>query len=145
MGTRAQFFIGDPEDVTNREFLGCVAWDGHIEGDCGEALRGAKSPDEFRAGVQKIAASRKDFCDPATRSFPFPWTKNLYLTDSTFAFFDGEVKATAFHLGWRPLEAFFGDTDPYGDDPKDELPNDVPAPVSTKPPGPDSIMIISAR
>ncbi len=147
MGTRAQFFIGNPEDLQNREWLGCVAWDGHPSGDCGDALRGATTPEAFRAGVADIKSQRDDFTDPATRSWPFPWVTDLYLTDTTFAFFDGKVQATSYHSGWRPLEAFYAD-DPYGEDHKDELPRTVPAPVGapgddSKPRGPDSIMILA--
>lgn len=146
MGTRAQFFIGDPQDLQAREWLGTVAWDGHANGDCGDALRGAKTAEEFKAGVAKIAAERKDFGDPAERSFPFPWKDDLFLTDVTFAFFDGEVRATYFHSGFRPLEFFYdGEGGNYGADHQDELPKNVMAPVSQKPPGPDSIMILSVR
>ncbi len=146
MGTRAQFFIGNPQDIEGREWLGTVAWDGYPNGDCGDAVRGSKTADEFRAGVAKIAKEREDFGDPDRNSFPFPWRDDLFRTDVTFAFFDGEVKATYYHAGFRPLEFFYGeDGGEYGDDHQDELPSNVPAPSSTKPRGPDSIMIIQAR
>jgi hypothetical protein len=46
MGTRAQFFVGNPQDLEHREFLGTVAWDGRPNGDCGDAVREAKTPDQ---------------------------------------------------------------------------------------------------
>lgn len=141
MGTRAQFFIGNPSDLEGREWLGCVAWDGYPDGDCGDALKDAKTEAEFRAGVAKIAAARDDFCDPSERSFPFPWKDDLYLTDCTYAWFAGAPQFTYFHRGFSPLPEFLArETD---DDGPDTLPSNVAAPVSAKPPGPDSIMIVS--
>lgn len=145
MGTRAQFFIGNPEDLEKREFLGCIAWDGYPDGDCGKALRHVKTAGGFRRAVSLLAKQRDDFTDPNKRSFPFPWHDDLFLTDLTYAFFDGAVRATWFHGGWRPLEYFFTTDEPYPGNLPDELPHNVPAPVSDKPPGADSIMIITAR
>lgn len=146
MGTRAQFFIGNPQNLDNREYLGCVAWDGHPNGDCGNALRGSVTPDAFREGVAQIAKERDDFGDPKDYAWPFPWKTDLFLTDVTFAFFDGQVMATYYHAGWRPLEFFYQeDGGEYGDDHADELPGNVLAPVSAKPLAPDSIMILSAK
>lgn len=146
MGTRAQFFIGDPQDVEGREWLGCVAYDGYVGGDCGETLSGAKTPEAFRAAVKRLQELRDDFTDPETQSFPFPWANDLFLTDYTYAFFDGRVQVTCFHSGWRDLPPTF--------DPKfagenlwpegqDELPHDVKSPAGSGPKGPDSIMILS--
>lgn len=144
MGTRAQFFIGNPSNVDNRQWLGCVAWDGYPDGDCGKALVGVSSPEEFIAAVEGLAAKRDDFTDPMRHSFPFPWRNDLYLTDFTYAFFDGRVQVTPFHGGWRDLTAdlIAGDIDPWGEDATDELPSDVLAPSEDGPKGPDSIMII---
>lgn len=145
MGTRANFFIGNPQDLAGRQWLGCVAYDGHPDGDCGETLRNVNSPEAFRDAVEKIKANRDDFTDPATHSFPFPWANNVFLTDVTYAWFDGAVQATIFRFGWRPLEAFFGEESVYPDDHQRELPGDVPSPSGSGPRGPDSIMILSVR
>ena len=142
MGTRAQFFIGNPSDVSTRQWLGCVAWDGYPDGDCGEALLGASTLNDFVAGVEKIAAKRDDFTNPTERSFPFPWKDDLYLTDVTYAFFDGRVQVTCFHAGWRDLTDNMDDA--WNTDAADELPRDVPAPeAGDKSAGPDSIIILT--
>lgn len=146
MGTRAQFFIGNPQGVENREWLGCVAWDGYTDGDCGETLRNVTSPEAFRDAVEKIKAKREDFTDPREHSFPFPWRDDLFLTDVTYAWFDDAVRATCYHSGWRLLEAFFDkDKEPYDEGAADELPSNVPAPTGSGPAGPDSIMILTVR
>lgn len=146
MGTRAQFFIGNPEAVESREWLGCVAYDGYVGGDCGEFLSGAKTPESFRAAVKRLAAERDDFTDPEKNSFPFPWANDLFLTDYTYAFFDGRVQVTCFHSGWRDLPETF-DPEIAGDGlwedlAANELPSNVKAPTGSGPKGPDSIMLL---
>lgn len=145
MGTRAQFFIGDPSDASARQWLGCVAWDGYPDGDVGKALRGAVDEGAFKARVGLLQTAREDFCDPAKHSFPFPWTDDLYLTDFTYAFFDGRVQVTCYHGGWRDLARVMNaekDDEIWSD--VDELPGDVPAPDGDGPKGPDSIMFVTA-
>ena len=147
MGTRAQFFIGNPENTDGRTWLGCVAWDGYPDGDIGDFLKNVGSEGEFREAVGMIAQKRDDFCDPAVNDFPFPWRDDLFLTDFTYAFFDGKVQATSFHTGWSPLSEHLSADDDWFDayNDRNELSSSVPAPLSTgKPSGPDSIMIISA-
>lgn len=144
MGTRAQFFIGDPRDVEGRDWLGCVGWDGYPEGDIGDALKGVASAEEFIAAVADLAAHRDDFTNPEVNSFPFPWRNDLFLTDCTYALFGGEVHFTSFHRGFIPLATYLSDEsvrDAY-DDGADELPSNVPAPTAKGPPGPDSILIV---
>lgn len=146
MGTRAQFFIGNPEDVETRQWLGCVAWDGYPDGDIGRLLSGCGSPAVFVDGVNAIKASRRDFCDPAKHDFPFPWKDDLFLTDFTYAFIDGRVKVTCFHHGWRDLSQVLGDTEAEHWSDENELPGNVQAPSKTgKPDGPDSIIVLSIR
>ena len=144
MGTRAQFFIGDPRDLEGRIWLGCVAWDGYPGGDVGEALDGANDDALFLAGVAQLKAERDDFCDPTERSFPFPWKDDLFLTDCTYALFDGEVQYASFHRGFIPLSRVLsaGESDEIWAGIA-ELPGNVPAPTSDLPKGPDSIMILS--
>ena len=146
MGTRAQFFIGHPSNLAEREWLGCVAFDGYPDGDIGDAFDGVSDIASFRAAVDKIALARTDFCDPATMSFPFPWRYDLYLTDCTYAWFEGAVQFTPYHRGFRTLNDELAD-DGEGDEPSFEaLPGNVPAPSDeTKPAGPDSIMILGLR
>jgi hypothetical protein len=142
MGTRASFFIGDPQDIENREWLGCIAFDGFPEDDCA-VLSQATSPERFAELVSTLAA-RDDFCDPAKHGFPFPWTDDLFLTDYTYAYFDGEARLTSGDQGWIT----FSD---YADEAKQEvyyaapesLPGDTPAPTQWDRSAPDSIMIIS--
>lgn len=146
MGTRAQFFLGDPRDVANREWLGSVAFDGYPDGDIGDAFKTARTEGSFRAAVRQIAGERDDYCDPSTRSFPFPWKDDLFLTDCTYAFFDGAVQFTYFHHGFKPLADFLAmseeESEAYSNAP-DQLASNVPAPTSNKPRGPDSILIVS--
>lgn len=138
MGTRAQFFIGNPEDLDSRRWLGCVAWDGYPDGDCGEHLIPTATADEFEAAVRALAEKREDFTDPEIHSFPFPWDDDLFLTDYTYAIFDGCTQVTCYHGGWRRLN---GDlTDAWKG--SDELPGNVKAPTGGGELGPDSIMIL---
>lgn len=144
MGTRAQFFIGNPMDLEGREWLGTIAWDGYPDGDCA-MLAKASSDVGFRALVNHLRESRDDFCDPASHSFPFPWKGNLFLTDCTYALFDGKVHVTWFDQGFVPLADYLASEelqDKYHEQPK-ELPSDVPAPATKGPPGPDSIILVS--
>jgi len=146
MGTRAQFFVGDPQDIENREWLGCIAWDGYPDGDC-NILAEAKNADEFRALVKQLAETRDDFCDPAKFGFPFPWKDNLFLTDCTYAFLDGETKFTYFHNGFVSINAYLSGDDEFRgsyNEGLERLPSNVPAPSGTgKAGGPDSIIVVS--
>lgn len=139
MGTRAQFFIGDPRDVVNRKWLGTLAWDGYPEGDC-KVLAKCKTESAFRLAVAKLARKRDDFCDPQTNSFPFPWNDDLFLTDCTYAFFDKAVQYASYHNGFVPASEWGGDPDTWP-----ELPHNTPAPIGDGPPGPDSIMILRVK
>lgn len=146
MGTRAQFFIGNPQDVESRQWLGCVAWDGFP--DEFKPLAECKTTEEFRAAVTRLVETRDDFCNPATHGFPFPWVKDLFLTDYTYAFFDGRVQLTAYHRGWIDMIKFLNfskdEHEDYGNG-TDELPRDTPSPSEVWDRGaPDSIMVISA-
>jgi hypothetical protein len=146
MGTRAQFFIGDPRDVERRVWLGCIAWDGYPDGDC-KMLAMAKTSDHFRQLVENLAATRDDFCDPVKHSFPFPWRNDLFLTDCTYAFFDGEVQFTYFHRGFIPLWKYSASEaarKAYHEG-EEQLSEAVPAPIGEGPRGPDSIIVISAK
>jgi len=147
MGTRAQFFIGDPRNIETREWLGTVAWDGYPDGDIGEILLGANTERKFRNRIKKIANNRDDFCDPQKYDFPFPWKNDLFLTDCTYAFFDGDVQFTYYHHGFEPLTKYLKD-DEFRENyfkVEDALSHHVPAPVGAgRQGGPDSILILRA-
>ena len=151
MGTRAQFFVGNPQDVAGRKWLGTVAWDGYPDGDVGDTLEDVTTEEGFVIAVAGIAAERRDFCDPAKHGFPFPWHDDLFLTDCTYAFFDGRMQFTYFHSGWIDLAEYLKEGEEgeqvraaYNARRSDVLPSNVPAPTKYDPAGPDSIMIISA-
>lgn len=145
MGTRAQFFVGNPEDVENRRWLGTTAWDGYPDGWIAPLAK-VMSEEGFVNAVKDLAGSRDDFCDPAKHGFPFPWTDDLFLTDYTYAWFDGRVMMTCYHRGWVELRAYLNGDDAsrgaYHND-VEQLSRNVPAPTSTwDRSGPDSIVIL---
>lgn len=47
MGTHAQFFVGNPQDLEGREYLGSLAWDGYPDSSIGEILKGIWDDDLF--------------------------------------------------------------------------------------------------
>ena len=148
MGTRASFFIGNPQDVAARKWLGCIAFDGYPDGDC-EALKSAATEQEFSDAVAVIASNRDDFCDPAKHGFPFPWTGDLFLTDYTYAWFDGQPMMTCFHRGFVGMQAYEDmseeDRDAF-DEQSERLPSNVPASTAEwDRSAPDSIMVVTAR
>ena len=95
MGTRASFWIGDPRGLEHREWLGCVAWDGYAWESGDWAL--ITTEVRFRDAVAVVKDARDDFADPACGGWPFPWTDDIFLTDYTYAFFDGAVHYALFH------------------------------------------------
>ena len=141
MGTRAAFWIGDPRDLENREWLGCVAWDGYEwENDTGWAA--IRTEQGFRIAVEAVKSERDDFADPANGGWPFPWTDDIFLTDYTYAFFDGAVHYTTFYAPFMKIgEGVADDCD--GDD---KSLRNVPGPSKEWDRSqPDSIMIITRR
>lgn len=147
MGTRAQFFIGNPQDVENRKWLGCTAWDGYPDGWV-NLLQHATSEADFVRLVGDLTSERDDFCDPQKHGFPFPWVNDLFLTDYTYAWFNGKVMMTGYHTGWIEMREFMRTDNEEGRssyyEQEDELPRDVPAPSGTwDQSAPDSIMIVA--
>lgn len=134
MGTRAAFWVGDPTDLENREWLGCVAWDGY---EWLDTWKGGdiKTVDLFRKAVSEIILVRKDFSYPGGGR-PFPWDDDVFLTDITYAFFDGGVKVCWFHL---PFQAIQNVEELEMADPTHI---NVPAPEKYNPGQPDSILIV---
>ena len=148
MGTRAQFFVGNSQDLEGRKYLGTIAWDGYPDGfDAIRKWAAARTPRQFEKLVLAEISQRDDYADPATRAFPFPWTDNLFLTDYTYAFFDGKARLTCFNRGWITIKQYLRgerERERYFEG-EDELPENVPAPASKKPRGPDSIMVVGVR
>lgn len=140
MGTRAAFWMGDPTNLERREWLGCIAWDGYPSAfeelaACNEA--------GFRAAVMRMAVNRDDFATP-TRGWPFPWADDVFLTDYTYAFFDGAVQVCCFHRPFMPMAAYLTRDEETEDETTDDPRHaKVPAPALYDPTQPDSIMIVS--
>lgn len=144
MGTRAQFFIGNPCDVEKRKWLGCVAWDGYPDGDL-NSLKDCTDEQSFIETLSSIMENRSDFCDPNKHDFPFPWLDDVFLTDCTYAFYDGKVIFNSFHNKPVEMKAYMNMSDEELDLIKDVLPRNIKASRNIgKEKGPDSIMIISA-
>lgn len=144
MGTRASFFIGNPEHADNRTWLGCIAFDGYPDGEV-NLLAGADCKSDFAARVALLADARDDWCDPAKHGFPFPWDDDLFLTDYTYAWFGGKVMMTSFHKGWIGLADYLSGTVEAKrayQSRADTLPGNVPAPAQWDRKAPDSIIIV---
>jgi len=143
MGTRAAFFIGDPRKPDAREWLGCIAWDGYIDGV--PEMAKAKTEKEFFDAV-KGYSSRDDFAKP-TGAFPYPWNDDLFLTDCVYAWFEGEIW-TEINRSLVPLSKFMEliqDDNAYDEFEGNNDCENIPAP-GTQYDGssPDSIMILTA-
>lgn len=140
MGTRASFWIGDPTDLEKRKWLGCIAWGGHPE----NFEHFAPMDDtQFMGTVEEMSRTRKDFATP-TKGWPFPWHDDIFLTDVTYAYFDGAVQVCWFHKPFQSLLVYLTDTTEEDEEPKDDPRHKkVPAPVAYDRTQPDSIIIVS--
>lgn len=140
MGTRASFWIGNPVDLENREWLGCIAWDGHP--DNFEELANVTTRDEFHRWID-VLKCREDFAHPQG-GWPFPWDGNIFLTDVTYAFFDDTVNVCAFYSEFVSLRGLLNSEVEFPDsDDQDHI--DVPAPSKYNSAQPDSIHILTIR
>lgn len=119
MGTRASFFIGDPREVddngvTKAEWLGCICFDGNPTSFEWPSI---ETEQEFRDFVANGPAKLRHFASP-TGGWPFPWVDDIFVTDWTYAFFDGEVKVASFHDGMFSVNDYIeltaGDDGPDG-------------------------------
>lgn len=144
MGTRASFWVGNPQDLEHREWLGCVAWDGYPCGFDG-ALEKIQTEADFRAFVAE-QSKREDFARPG-RGWPYPWDGDIFLTDYSYAFFPDGLRLTCYHHGWQTLAEHDAENQREDDAPEeaDKLPDNVPAPEKYGRGQPDSIMIFTAR
>ena len=138
MGTRAAFWVGNPTQLDKREWLGCIAFDGHPENF--EQLAGIVSEKEYRDAVQVIRDSSRDFATP-DKGWPFPWADDIFLTDITYAFFGGVVQVCWFHSTFVSLNQYLVDPGVYCIEDVPEHIN-VPCGKPYDPSQPDSIMII---
>lgn len=131
MGTRSQFFIGDPSTIGN-QWLGCAAYDGGPCQKVGQSLKKVIDEESFRSAVRKMAKELHHFTDPADHDYPFPWICDVFLTDATYAWIDGRLMFTPFHRGWIHLEEYFNhcnDEHFAWIDDQDELPYNISAPT----------------
>lgn len=143
MGTRAAFWIGDPRDLENREWLGCIAWDGH-PGNFAQDFLPVHTEGRFRMIIEKISKERNDFSSP-DKGWPFPWEDNIFLTDYTYAFFDGKLHVSCYFSGFITFEYFLTTEDPFPEDRKDDHTcYNVPSGKKYDQSQPDSIMIFRA-
>ena len=146
MGTRASFWLGDPRDLKNRKWLGCIAWDGYpkVEDDsAGVDFRAVETKEEFLQEVQKLV-KRDDFAHPG-RGWPFPWDDDIFLTHYTYAYFSGKLHIAHGYREFVPFKEYhlsIYDWDERED--KDSF-KGVPAPEKYNPEQPDSIMWLIAK
>lgn len=142
MGTRAAFWVGDPADLENREWLGCVAWDGHPESF--KHLARIRRRDTFKKAILAVAASRGDFASPTAGGWPFPWDDDVFLTDVTYALIDGVVQVCWFHQPFKALADYLKIEDADAEDETKDDPRhaNVPAPKAYDPQQPDSIIML---
>jgi hypothetical protein len=136
MGTRAAFWIGDPRRLDAREWLGCKAWDGHPRNPEFAPLLGATTEAEFRAAAEALRDTRPD------GGWPYPWADDVFLTDFTYAFLDGETRVSSFHHGFHPASEVTAEGFVWPDEPDDPTTRRIPAPSGYDPSQPDSILIM---
>lgn len=141
MGTRAAFWIGDPRDMNHRHWLGCKAWDGYPGNPEIDVILRAASEAEFGGAVAGLAAKSDDFARP-DRGWPYPWDDDIFLTDFTYAFFDGCPRATCFRSGFVPASKVLGNPDFEWDSKDDPTLKSIPAPAVYDRTQPDSIMFL---
>lgn len=142
MGTRAAFWLDDPRNIETRQWLGCKAWDGYPDGL--PELSSVKTIDDFKSVVSDLS-KHDDFAVPSG-GWPYPWDDDIFLTDYTYAFFDGKVQVACFHSGFIPFSEAIAESkenDPF-DRFDDALSHSVPAPKSYDAKQPDSIIVVRA-
>jgi len=141
MGTRASFWKGDPRDLKSREWLGCKAWDGYPDGIPG--IEKVKDLRGFNRVVKKLREAG-ELCDPA-KGWPYPWADDIFLTDYTYAFFDGKLWVSCYHGGLMSLKEYSKRNLSGESFPADPTCLNVPAPLQYNPKQPDSIIVISRQ
>lgn len=102
MGTRADYYFGDPNKPSELTWVGSTAWDGYPEGKP-DALIEAKTIEEYRAELARIAGE-DDWSDHGT-GWPWPWeTSNT--TDFAYTFWKGMVWIACFGRGWISAQEY---------------------------------------
>ena len=95
MGTRADFYV-------NTTWLGSVGWDGYLWAEKPRCrLMRAKTPQEFKDALERLASVRNDFTDPS-QGWPWPWTDSRQ-TDYAYVFDEDEGRVTVYQFGNRIL------------------------------------------
>jgi hypothetical protein len=141
MGTRAAFWIGDPRNLDNREWIGCKAWDGYPGNRDIDAILKTTTVEAFRDAIYVLSSTADDFAHPGGR-WPYPWSDDVFLTDFTYAFFDGRAHVTHFHYGFVPASEILGNPDFQWAEKEDPSLRSVPAPSAYNPLQPDSILVM---
>ena len=102
MGTRADFYIGNPEQ--NPEWIGSIAYDGYPCGVPGHLLISVNQ-EVYRELFRRFCDGRDDVTLPE-QGWPWPW-KNSQTTDYAYCLFDGKVHAYSFgHGPFNPLGSY---------------------------------------
>lgn len=121
MGTRASFWIGDPRQAES-EWVGCKSHDTYPENPYIRAILRAKSEEQFREAVRRLSEIDPEDFDTPEQGWPFPWVDDIFLTDYTYAYFNGNVWVTqgptGFRLGWGRLPS---STRNWGEDDRNYL------------------------
>ncbi len=128
MGTRADFWLGDPAhaDPAEREkaeWLGSTAWDGHPGAVFGELTAASAVPDPddprrpvcpvgillvrkdepveiaWRRTVAKHLHAQGEGATRTNQGWPWPWPTSR-LTDYAYALIDGRVRVAEYGRGW---------------------------------------------
>lgn len=98
MPTRATFWIGDPRNLDSREWLGASNYDGYPDGY--PLFEVVESAEDFRFAIEESHKGR-EFVAPGN-GWPYSWQEDIFATDFTYAFFDGEIQVTCYRSGFQP-------------------------------------------
>jgi hypothetical protein len=97
---------------------------------------GSTTEAEFRAAAEALRDTRPD------GGWPYPWADDVFLTDFTYAFLDGETRVSSFHGGFHPASEVTAEGFVWPDEPDDPTTRRIPAPSGYDPSQPDSILIM---
>lgn len=95
MGTRATFWIGDPRDLERRQWLGATNFDGYC--DSYPLFDAVETEEDFRFAVRHHHEN-SEFIQPGS-GWPWPW--DVFSSDFTYAFFDGDVWVSLFRSSFQ--------------------------------------------
>lgn len=106
MGTRADFYIGDKDNLKKEDWIASIAWDGYLEGIDSEVINSKSKPD-FLIALYNFLANRDDVTR-AEHGWPWPW-KNSQTTDCSYVFDINDNKLYASMWGKFWFEASLGE------------------------------------